>query len=345
MNYYITSYTRFNKRYTTLTTTKPTLRQTNTVRFNINQTGLHQTQPLSQEDFHYTVFRIPKASGGFRTITAPSENLKTKQRLILDYLKNKCKIIESPWAYAYVTNTCTVDALKEHQNNQSKWFLKIDIKDFFPSCTKQIVTKSLKSIYPICAWEQEEQDTFFNMLDTYCYNNNALPQGAVTSPFLSNITMLPYDYAIFQLLKKAETFKKQKYIYTRYADDMIISAKTKFNYRSIIEGITQILNEAFTINSEKTRYGSSSGRNWNLGCMLNRSNNITIGFRAKEAWKRTMMDIIIRHSNNETITLEEKQVLAGKLAYYKTIEPAYFEYLNRHYLEKYNANFEQILKI
>ena len=106
----------------------------------------------------------------------------------------------------------------------------------------------------------------------------------------------------------------------------------------------EIFGNKFIIKAEKTRYGSSSGRNWNLGCMLNKDNNITIGYKQKEEWKRKMMDIIIRYNNNEPITLEEKQQLLGKLAYYKMIEPDYFNYLNQHYQEKYNTNFETILK-
>ena len=342
--YFITHYNRFGKRYTSVKTEKPTLKTTNTVHFSYGATGINNTPPLTEEDFNYTTFRIPKASGGFRTITAPSEKLKVKQRAILNYLKNQCHIIESPWAYAYVTNTCAVDALKKHQENHSKWFLKIDIKDFFPSCTYQVVTESLQKIYPICSWPAHEQYSFLNMLYMYCYKDEALPQGAVTSPFLSNITMIPYDYAIFQLLKKAETFKKQKYIYTRYADDILISAKTEFDYQKIVNRTQEIFGNKFIIKAEKTRYGSSSGRNWNLGCMLNKDNNITIGYKQKEEWKRKMMDIIIRHNNNENIPLEEKQQLMGKLAYYKMIEPDYFNYLNRHYQEKYNTNFETILK-
>lgn len=342
--YYLTSYDRFGRRYTSLKTTRPNLRLTNTTHFSYGASGINDTPPLQEADFAYSTFRIPKASGGFRTICAPTEKLKTKQRAILNYLQNQCKIVESPWAYAYIKNTCAIDAIKEHQRNRSKWFLKLDIKDFFPSCTVQVVMDSLQKIYPICSWPAHERDSFLNMLYMFCYKDEALPQGAVTSPFLSNLVLIPYDYAIFNLLKRAKTFKKQKYVFTRYADDILISAKEPFEYQEIATKIQQIFGNNFKLKTEKTRYGSSSGRNWNLGCMLNRDNHITIGYKQKEDWKRKMMDVIIRFNNNEPIALEEKQQLLGKLAYYKMIEPAYFEYLNRHYSEKYGVNFESILK-
>ena len=82
--YFITHYNRFGKRYTSVKTEKPTLRTTNTVHFSYGDTGINNTPPLTEEDFNYTTFRIPKASGGFRTITAPSEKLKVKQRAILN---------------------------------------------------------------------------------------------------------------------------------------------------------------------------------------------------------------------------------------------------------------------
>ena len=341
--YYITHYNRNGVKYTSRKISKPRL---------LPYTPCLQEQEinnlnipvLTEQNKTYTTFHIPKASGGCRTIEAPSENLKIKQRKLLNLLKDNYKLLESPWAYAYIKNTCALDALKEHQKNKSKYFLKLDIKDFFPSCTSEKVIQALNQIFPVCSWPEEKQNILKETILKYCFLNNKLPQGAVTSPFLSNLTLLPYDFKIHSLLKEAETFKKQRYIFTRYADDILISAKTPFDWKEITKQITDIFGDNFTIKKEKTRYGTSTGRNWNLGCMLNKDNNITIGYRVKEAWKRTMMDVIIKHTNGQTITKEEKQQLQGKLAYYKMIEPEYFEYLNRHYTQKYNQNFELILK-
>ena len=341
--FYITHYNRFRKRYTSQKINKPRLypytpNLTEQDIVNLN------TPALTESDKVYQTFRIPKAAGGYRTIEAPSEQLKTKQRALLTLLKEKYQLLESPWAYAYIKNTCALDALKEHQKNASKYFLKLDIKDFFPSCTSEIVFDSLNKIFPICSWTSDKQELLKQTIKSYCFLNNRLPQGAVTSPFLSNLTLLPYDVAIHDLLKRAETFKKQKYVYTRYADDLLISAKTPFNWKEITKLVKEILNPNFTIKDNKTRYGTSTGRNWNLGCMLNKDNNITVGHEVKEAWKRTMMNLIIRYSNGDIITKEEKQQIQGKLAYFKMIEPDYFEYLNRHYHQKYKVNFENILK-
>lgn len=340
--YYITSYNRFGLKYTSKKQEKPLLYTHS--HSNLNQLNFFNLPELTETEKQYTTFRIPKASGGYREINAPSNMLKDRQREIVNHMQNRLHILESPWSYAYVKGISALDAIKLHQINKSKWFLKIDIKNFFPSCTTEVVTKSLLSIFPICSWPEPEQAAFIQILDKYIYYNNYLPQGGVTSPYLSNIVMTSIDYKIHKLLQDASTFKKQKYVYTRYADDILISAKGQFEWKTITDEIQIILNPYFTLKREKTRYGSSSGRNWNLGTMLNADNNITIGYKAKEEWKREMMSIIIRYTNNEYIPLEEKQHLLGILAYYKSIEPDYFKYLNKHYLEKYNQNFELIIK-
>lgn len=340
--YYITSYNRFGQKYTSEKEERPNLQ--GNPNLDLNQLSFWNRPALTPNEEIYQTFRIPKASGGFREINAPHWKLKERQRELVKYMQEHLHILESPWAFAYTKGLSALDALKKHQDNHSKWFLKIDIKDFFPSCTVNVVESNLSKLFPICSWLEIDRDALFDTLRDNVYHNGCLPQGGVTSPYLSNLIMVPYDYQIHKLLKTAANFKKQKYVYTRYADDILISAKNKFEWQTIVNEIQNIFGTDFTLKREKTRYGSSSGRNWNLGTMLNAENNITIGYKAKEEWKRKMMEIIIRNSNNESINLVEKQHLSGILAYYKSIEPGYFNYLNRHYLEKYNQSFEQIIK-
>lgn len=346
--FYITHYNRFGKKYTSQKVERPQL----TIHPTLDTQQLYflhpYALPLTDADKEYTTFRIPKASGGYRTINAPSERLKDRQRLIVNHLQNHCKILETPWAYAYVKGLSAIDALRKHQENQSKWFLKLDIKDFFPSCTQTKVLDTLRHIFPICSWNEADKLALDELLIEHCFfgDNPHLPQGAVTSPFLSNLVMVPHDWKIADILRNAQNhgLPKQKYVYTRYADDIIISSKGQFDWHIMQRLIQEQLTPEFILKAEKTRYGSSAGRNWNLGCMLNVDNNITIGHKQKEEWKRKMMDIIIRFNNNAPIPLAERQQLMGLLSYYRSIEPDYFNYLIRHYHEKYQVNFETIIK-
>ena len=77
-----------------------------------------------------------KRTGGFRTIDAPNDELKTFMREISRTIIRDFKLIPHDSAYAYVKKRSVIDAVKEHQENKSRWFLKIDLKDFFGSCNE-----------------------------------------------------------------------------------------------------------------------------------------------------------------------------------------------------------------
>ena len=81
------------------------------------------------------------------------------------------------------------------------------------------------------------------------------------------------------LLKKLKNVVYKKtlvtgnhYVYTRYADDILISSKSNFNWQELVNTLKGVLQPQFTIKDEKTRYGSTAGRNWNLGLMVNKDN-------------------------------------------------------------------------
>lgn len=79
----------------------------------------------------YTSFRIPKRTGGFRTIDAPSEELKKIQRNLAYFFQHDLGALAHEAAHAYVKGRSPKTSLEVHQANHSKWFLKLDIKDFF----------------------------------------------------------------------------------------------------------------------------------------------------------------------------------------------------------------------
>lgn len=288
----------------------------------------------------YYTFKIPKRSGGLRTIHAPYPEFKETLSKIKQIFEDELKCLAHNNAFAYVKNRTTLDALKKHQNNASNWYLKIDLKDFFPSCTVQIIFKHIKQLYPFY-WFNEDLDNKLIQIIKTCSLENGLPQGTPLSPLLTNLIMIPYDHALSALLTRNNG---EHFVYTRYADDIIISCKNQFDWKKLQEKIQEILTPDFTINYEKTRYGSKAGRNWNLGLKINKDNNITLGFQEKKILNAMLNNFLKDYANNIIWSKEDTQYIQGKLSYLNQIEPTYYQHIISKYQNKYKVHYKSILK-
>ena len=94
--------------------------------------------------------------------------------------------------------------------------------------------------------------------------NGRLPQGSPISPLITNIMMIPIDLEIAKWCRE----QKPHLVYTRYADDILISSEFNFKWHEVQLKLIEILKKfetPFSLNAEKTRYGSSAGRNWKSG--------------------------------------------------------------------------------
>ena len=291
----------------------------------------------------YQIFHVPKRSGGLRKICAPIEALKILQAKVVYVLQHMpgyydVVVHAHNTAFAYIKGRSTADAIKLHQANNSNWFLKLDIKDFFPSCTTAVVKKLLKQLYPLYA----VPDTTLDEILSVCTFNDALPQGAVTSPLLTNLMMVPIDKAISDLTH-AHTGKHL--VYTRYADDLLISAREAFNWKELqLEIATVLGEEGFKLNTTKTRYGSKAGSNWNLGIMLNKDNNMTLGHKHKQRTRAAVFNFLTDAANGIFWTPEDTMVLNGKLSYMRSIEPGYTDHIIQKYETKTGMNYKQVVK-
>lgn len=269
---------------------------------------------------HYETFTIPKHSGGWRTINAPKEELKELQRDIKDYLEN-AGVHPHAAAYAYVKHRSAKDAVIRHQRTGHTCYLKLDFSDFFGSCNKQTIMRSLTQI-PFFACMPIQ--TLNDMLHVAMLNGG-LPQGTPLSPWLTNQIMLPYDFEI------AKACNERKITYTRYADDMLFSANNKTALRAAIRVVREIIaGTNLKINNDKTRISTIYGKNWNLGLMTNKDNEITVGWRNKERARATLHNFILAPNS---ITPQQASEILGKWQYYHQIEPEYFDNL----LNKYSA--------
>ena len=241
-----------------------------------------QYEPLFKADRAslYETFHIPKRSGGLRRIDAPKPELMEALRVLKGILEQDFHALYHTSAFAYIKKRSTISAVKRHQNNQSRWFAKLDLHDFFGSTTMEFVMQQLSVIYPFCLVVETQQGR--EALETamsLAFLNGGLPQGTPISPLITNLMMIPVDYTLSGL------FAKRDMVYTRYADDFLVSSRRSFRFRDAEADIMDVLMEfgaPFALNTAKTRYGSRAGSNWNLGLMLNKDNEITVGHRKKK---------------------------------------------------------------
>lgn len=192
----------------------------------------------SSENF-YRSFQIPKKKGGFRNIEAPHMSLLECQEWIYENILKK--IATSPEAHGFSFGKSIITNAKVHLNNEE--FLKIDIKDFFPSIGMNKIIQVFKKL------GYTNYVSFY--LASICCKDESLPQGAPTSPILSNIVCIAIDYRLKRLCQKFSIN------YSRYADDLAFSGtKIPFKFLTYIKEILE--DYGFEINDKKTFYQASS---------------------------------------------------------------------------------------
>lgn len=291
----------------------------------------------------YRVFTIPKKTGGVRIISAPNEELMNALRILKSIFENDFLALHHASAYAYIHKRSTIDCVKKHQSNESKWFAKLDLHDFFGSTSKEFLMSMLAEIYPFSEVIKKDPEVLSKALDL-AFLDGGLPQGTPISPLLTNIMMIPVDYAMFNTLRN---FNGQKFVYTRYADDFIISSRYDFKIKDIENYVVNTLKEfnaPFTINSKKTRYGSSAGSNWNLGVMLNKDNKITVGHKNKKRFQAMIHNYAMDKINGKGWELSEVQALSGTYSYYKMVEGEDIDNIVKHISDKLNVNILELMK-
>jgi RNA-directed DNA polymerase len=150
------------------------------------------------------------------------------------------------------------------------------------------------------------------------------------------MVMVEFDYKIN---KKLWQYNNQHFIYTRYADDILISSFKSFDIADIINVINDILKDTpLKINPNKTRYGNIGGRNWNLGLMLNKNNKITVGYQRKHRMKNMVHNFMQDYNRGIIWAKSDCQHLQGEVSYIRHIEPEYVQnYIDNHYPTFYNS--------
>lgn len=221
----------------------------------------------------YKQFSIPKKSGGTRTISAPRYKLKTIQKCINEVLN----AIFTPHftATGFVPKKSILDNAKLHTGKQ--FVYNTDLKDFFPSVDFRRI-KSVLGLKPFNLINENGTQTkgkehLAFLIANLCCENGSLPQGAPTSPTLTNVVCQRLDKNLFKFAKSI------KATYSRYADDITFSANkpifdAEFN-KKLAEIITK---ENFKINEAKTRLQKAGEQQSVTGIVVNKKPNVDRNF-------------------------------------------------------------------
>ena len=293
----------------------------------------------------YRSFKIPKRSGGLRQIDAPNDDLKRALYDLKLIFEKKFYMSYHTAAFAYVHGRSTIDSVKRHQQNKSRWFLKTDMRHFFPSTSPEFLMKMLCMTFPFCSFIQDDWGNreLLEKALSLCFLNGGLPQGTPTSPMLTNALMIPIDHAISKMCHEYQPHL----CYTRYADDILISSEYGFKWTDVQNKLIAILNSfeaPFSLHPDKTRYGSSAGRNWNLGVMLNAENKITIGHEKKKVFKAMVFQFMTDDAKGVVWVMEDVQHFLGLISYYRMVEKENIDAILATYSAKFNKDVEATAK-
>ena len=292
---------------------------------------------------HYRHFEIPKKSDPSkkRPIDAPDELVSGIQTYYKNYIEQFLRVLPHKAAHAYVEKRGTLTAMQQHQKNESKWFLQIDLKNFFNSITGDWLKKMLLQVYPFPFIDETTLDNIIKI----SLLNGTLPQGSHLSPTLTNLCMMPIDHKITEKLHNySGSNGTHHYVYTRYADDITISCKYKFNPQEIEHIIREIFREfevPFRINNDKTRFGSSSGRNYHVGLILNKDNEISLGHEKNNKFRAMIFNFCTTGAEWE---LKDVYRMLGLISYYRSIEPNFVTKTLDKYNKKFNMDILQTAK-
>lgn len=183
---------------------------------------------------HYHPVRLPKGNGEFRQLYVPDDFLKVIQRSINDKLLPLEEI--SPYATAYRPGGSTKVNANPHVGNPV--LLKLDIRHFFDHLIYPIVKEKA---FPKERYSEQNRV----LLSLLCVYKDALPQGAPTSPAISNIIMKDFDNEV------GTWCSDQGIAYTRYCDDMTFSGN--FDPRPVIRRVKLELKKlGLFLNDKKT---------------------------------------------------------------------------------------------
>ena len=257
---------------------------------------------------HYHTVKIPKKSGGFRKLTVPDELLKMIQRRIADVLLLPLPVSHA--ASAYLPGRGIKRNAAPHAGKPV--LLKMDIYHFFDS----VLFRDVKDrAFPAEIYSEPLRV----LLATLCYGMNELPQGAPSSPAISNLILYRFDEKLIKICRERGIY------YTRYCDDLCFSGD--FDAEEMKREVTALLiEEGFFPNRRKTAVLKKGMRQRVTGLVVNERVAVPSDYRRKirqELYyiRKYGLASHMERTNAEGTELAYLRRLLGRICYCLQINP------------------------
>ncbi len=264
---------------------------------------------------HYHNVSVPKKDGTERKLSVPDELLKRIQKSIAEKILINEEI--SPYATAYRVCASPVVNAKAHLGKRC--ILKLDINHFFDS----IIFPAVKNkVFP----KEKYSEANRILLTALCIYEDSVPQGAPTSPVISNIILREFDFYI------GSWCSERGITYTRYCDDMTFSGE--FEAKEVIKEVEDALKkEGFFLNRKKTTFIKNGQRKEVTGIVVNEKLSVSKDYRRKirsEVYyiKKYGVESHLSRIGNDMDELKYLMSLFGRINYVLSVSPGNEEMKN-----------------
>jgi retron-type reverse transcriptase len=225
------------------------------------------------QTIHYRQFEVPKKTGGVRLLSAPRPKLAAAQRFILESILER--IPPGPDAHGFVSERSTVTNARPHVGRDV--VVNVDLQDFFPSIHFPRVrglfeqlgySPAAATVLALLTTEAPRRRvTYAGVAHWVATGPRGLPQGACTSPAISNLVARRLDKRLGAMATKHGG------VYTRYADDLTISLESgrREQIGMLLARVRHIAeDEGFTVHPKKVAVQRAGGRQTVTGIVVNR---------------------------------------------------------------------------
>lgn len=296
---------------------------------------------------HYVYFEVPKRSGGMRLLSAPHEALSKAQQWVLQNVLSKLSVEGE--AHGFVKGRSTVTNARAHLGQGT--VVNLDLSNFFPTITFGRVrglfeslgySPAVATVFALICTESPRRKVVYDGTTYWvAVGERGLPQGACTSPAISNLVSRKLDRRLTGMTRK------MGWAYTRYADDLTFSAQNELvddgkggkkkgrgDLGILLARVRHIVQEeGFAINPKKGRVQHAGGRQEVTGIVVNDK----LAMPREEVRKlRAILHAAkktgLAAQNRENIPHFEAY-LQGKIAYLNMVDPDRAMQLAKAFLE------------